>query len=89
MSNLIEDISPLLPQDIVEKFSNEFGIKYPNVKKPNITNGLSPVLVNKSETSDFRRRVSSVRNQMFTSTSQGGTEAGVEEFNDNITGMQL
>lgn len=45
----LEDISPLLPEDVLIEYKNEFGdIKYNNIKKPNITNGLSPVEINKS-----------------------------------------
>jgi len=44
----LEDISPLLPQDILDEYKTEFGDKYENIKKPNITNGLSPVEINKS-----------------------------------------
>lgn len=52
----LEDISPLLPSDILKSYSKEFGSKYLDVKKPNITNGLSPVEVNKTDYSDARRR---------------------------------
>lgn len=52
----LEDISPLLPTDILKRYSKEFGDKYQDVKKPNITNGLSPVEVNKTQFSDTRRR---------------------------------
>jgi hypothetical protein len=85
----LEDISPLLPGDIVEKFSKEFGEKYPHVKKPNITNGLSPVLVNKSETSDFRRRASFSGNLTHQNHSRPNTENVAEQFDANIAGMQL
>lgn len=44
----LEDISPLLPQDVLDEYKKEFGDLYPHVKKPNITNGLSPVEINKS-----------------------------------------
>lgn len=45
----LEDISPLLPEDVLEEYKLEFGDeKYNNIKKPNITNGLSPVEINKS-----------------------------------------
>jgi hypothetical protein len=85
----LEDISPLLPKDIVEKFSKEFGKKYPNVKKPNITNGLSPVLVNKAETSDFRRRVSISANTIFSNNIRASTEpVSAESFTEDA-GMEL
>jgi len=44
----LEDISPLLPEDVLEEYKKEFGELYQHVKKPNITNGLSPVEINKS-----------------------------------------
>jgi len=44
----LEDISPLLPEDILNEYKDEFGHNYENIKKPNITNGLSPVEINKS-----------------------------------------
>jgi len=43
----LEDISPLLPEDILHEYKKEFGEKFENIKKPNITNGLSPVEINK------------------------------------------
>jgi len=42
----LEDISPLLPEDVIVSYQKEFGDKYEHIKKPNITNGLSPVEVN-------------------------------------------
>jgi len=44
----LEDISPLLPEDIIDDYKKEFGDKYENIKKPNITNGLSPIEINTS-----------------------------------------
>ena len=44
----LEDISPLLPEDVIINYQDEFGNKYEHIKKPNITNGLSPVEVNTS-----------------------------------------
>lgn len=43
----LEDVSPLLPQDIIDSYKKEFGHDYVNVKKPNITSGLSPVEINR------------------------------------------
>ena len=46
----LEDISPLIPEDIIDSDRKEFGDKYENIKKPNITNGLSPIEINTSGT---------------------------------------
>lgn len=55
----LEDIAPLIPDDVIE----EYKIKYPEkdniVKRPNICNGLTPVVVNVDED---ERGVSSRRN---------------------------
>lgn len=55
----LEDIAPLIPDDIIE----EYKIKYPEidnlVKRPNICNGLTPVIVNVDE---YERTVNSRRN---------------------------
>lgn len=45
----LEDISPLIPEDILEEYKAEYGDKYEHIKKPNITNGLSPIEVNTSD----------------------------------------
>jgi hypothetical protein len=55
----LEDIAPLIPDNIIE----EYKIKYPEidnlVKRPNICNGLTPVIVNVDED---ERTVNSRRN---------------------------
>jgi hypothetical protein len=55
----LEDIAPLIPDDIIEAYK----IKYPEidnlVKRPNICNGLTPVIVNVDED---ERTVNSRRN---------------------------
>ncbi len=55
----LEDIAPLIPDNIIE----EYKIKYPeidnHVKRPNICNGLTPVIVNVDE---IERGVGSRRN---------------------------
>jgi len=45
----LEDISPLLPEDIINEYKKEFGEHYPGIKKPNITNGLSPIEINTTD----------------------------------------
>jgi len=44
----LEDISPLIPEDIIKEYKLEFG-EFQGIKKPNITNGLSPVEINKTD----------------------------------------
>lgn len=55
----LEDIAPLIPDDIIEAYK----VKYPEtdnlVKRPNICNGLTPVIVNVDE---LERTVNSRRN---------------------------
>jgi hypothetical protein len=46
----LEEIAPIIPDDIIEKYK----LKYPrqdgeNIKRPNITNGLTEVVVNKPD----------------------------------------
>jgi hypothetical protein len=51
----LEDIAPLIPDDVIE----EYKIKYPEVdnvvKRPNICNGLTPVIVNVDDNVRSRR----------------------------------
>jgi hypothetical protein len=51
----LEDIAPLIPDDVIE----EYKIKYPEVdnvvKRPNICNGLTPVIVNVDDAVRSRR----------------------------------
>jgi hypothetical protein len=47
----LEEIAPIIPDDIISKYN----VKYPkadgeNIKRPNITNGLTEIVVNKPET---------------------------------------
>lgn len=46
----LEEIAPIIPDDIIQKYN----VKYPkhdgeNIKRPNITNGLTEIVVNKPE----------------------------------------
>jgi hypothetical protein len=46
----LEEIAPIIPDDIIDKYK----LKYPrhdgeNIKRPNITNGLTEVVVNKPD----------------------------------------
>jgi hypothetical protein len=41
----LEEIAPLIPEEIIEKYNTKYDSEK-NVKKPNITNGLTPIRVN-------------------------------------------
>ena len=41
----LEEIAPLIPEEIIEKYNKKYQDEK-NVKKPNITNGLTPIRVN-------------------------------------------
>lgn len=41
----LEEIAPLIPEQIIEKYNSKYHNET-NVKKPNITNGLTPIRVN-------------------------------------------
>lgn len=56
----LEDISPLIPEDIIKEYKLEFE-KFQGIKKPNITNGLSPVEIN---TTDLRISAEFVNNNV-------------------------
>ncbi len=41
----LEEIAPLIPEQIIDKYNDKYENEK-NVKKPNITNGLTPIRVN-------------------------------------------
>lgn len=41
----MEEIAPLIPNEIIDTFNKKY-VKDTNVKKPNITNGLTPIKIN-------------------------------------------
>lgn len=79
----LEDISPLLPEDVLLEYKNEFGdAKYNNIKKPNITNGLSPVEINKSSI-DESTSTTNYETKINISTNTDNNSSVLNVFNDD------
>lgn len=51
----LEEIAPLIPDDIIEEYKKKYPHTEIEVKRPNITNGLSPVVVNSNKDVVSRR----------------------------------
>ena len=51
----LEEIAPLIPDDIIEDYKKKYTYTEIEVKRPNITNGLSPVVVNNNKDTFSRR----------------------------------
>ena len=45
----LQETSPQIPDIIIDEFKNKFGTTTPDVKKPEITNGLDPILVHPAD----------------------------------------
>ena len=55
----LQETSPQIPDNIINEFKARFGTTTPDVKKPEITNGLDPILVHPSdvESPSFKRYI--------------------------------
>lgn len=49
----LQETSPQIPDNIIEEFKAKFGTSTPDVKKPEITNGLDPIIVHPGDSSPY------------------------------------
>jgi hypothetical protein len=55
----LQETSPQIPDQIISEFKKKFGDSTPDLKKPEITNGLDPIFVYSVDTSAPSRRIMS------------------------------
>ena len=76
----LEEIAPLIPDDVIEDYKKKYTHTEIEVKRPNITNGLSPVIVNSNK--DILSRRNTVDEIVI-------VEPVVEPVVENNDGMEL